>query len=106
MHALVLSESSNHEKAGRIALRNDYPKPNRAPGESLVRVRVAGICGTDLEMIHGYMGFSGVPGHEFVGEVVSTGNSALMGKRVVGEINAACGDCEFCRADLGRHCPR
>jgi threonine dehydrogenase-like Zn-dependent dehydrogenase len=106
MRALVLSQPANLEKAGQIALRDDYPIPSPAKGESLVRVRMAGICGTDLEMARGYMGFSGVPGHEFVGEVVSTKSSALAGKRVVGEINAACGDCEFCRADLGRHCSK
>jgi len=104
MRALVLSQPTDHEKAGQLALRDDYQIPSPAKGESLVRVRMAGICGTDLEMARGYMGFSGIPGHEFVGEVVATTSSALAGKRVVGEINAACGDCEFCRADLGRHC--
>jgi threonine dehydrogenase-like Zn-dependent dehydrogenase len=69
-------------------------------------MRMAGICGTDLEMVQGYMGFSGVPGHEFVGEVVTTANRALAGKRVVGEINAACGACDFCKSGMERHCPR
>lgn len=87
-------------------MRDDYPMPVPAAAESLVRVRMAGICGTDLEMLQGYMGFSGVPGHEFVGEVVSTANRALAGRRVVGEINAACGACASCAADLGRHCPK
>jgi threonine dehydrogenase-like Zn-dependent dehydrogenase len=91
--------------ARRLALRDDYPMPALSAGESLVRVRIAGICGTDLEMVQGYMGFSGVPGHEFVGEVVGTANRALSGKRVVGEINAACGRCESCDAGAGRHCP-
>ncbi len=97
MRALVLSQSTSHENAGRIALRDDYPMPVPASGESLVRIRMAGICGTDLEITRGYMGFTGVPGHEFVGEVVTTTVSGLMGRRVVGEINAACGQCEFCR---------
>ena len=87
-----------------IALRRDYPEPASAPGESLVRVRLAGICGTDLELANGYMGYRGIPGHEFVGEVVETGNPALAGRRVVGEINAACGACDFCADGLGRHC--
>ena len=106
MRALVLSQSTSHENAGRIALRDDYPMPVPASGESLVRIRMAGICGTDLEITRGYMGFTGVPGHEFVGEVVTTTVSGLMGRRVVGEINAACGQCEFCDADLGRHCSK
>jgi threonine dehydrogenase-like Zn-dependent dehydrogenase len=105
MRALVLNQSNSPKVTERIALRDDYPIPVAAPGESLVRVRMAGICGTDLEMVRGYMGFSGVPGHEFVGEVVSSANRTLAGKRVVGEINAACGTCEFCNAQMGRHCP-
>jgi len=105
MRALVLNQSTSPKVTGRLALRDDYPIPAPSAGESLVHVRMAGICGTDLEMLHGYMGFSGVPGHEFVGEVVATANPALAGRRVVGEINAACGTCESCQADLGRHCP-
>ncbi len=105
MRALVLTQSTSAQAAERIALRDDYPMPAPGAGESLVRVRVAGICGTDLEMMRGYMGFSGVPGHEFVGEVAGTANPALAGKRVVGEINVACGACESCRAGMGRHCP-
>jgi threonine dehydrogenase-like Zn-dependent dehydrogenase len=103
MRALVLKHSTSQES--RIALRDDYPMPTPPPGESLVRVCLAGICGTDLEMARGYMGFAGIPGHEFVGDVVRTSTGALAGRRVVGEINAACGDCESCRADMGRHCP-
>lgn len=88
-----------------ITLRRDYPDPIRTAGESLVRVSMAGICGTDLELTRGYMGYRGVPGHEFVGVVVESGNPNLVGRRVAGEINAACGRCDFCRRDLGRHCP-
>jgi alcohol dehydrogenase len=65
----------------------------------------AGICNTDLELQRGYYGFSGTPGHEFVGEVVESDSGALLGKRVVGEINVACAKCEWCARDLGRHCP-
>jgi threonine dehydrogenase-like Zn-dependent dehydrogenase len=69
-----------------------------------VRVRLAGICATDLQIFQGYMDFQGVPGHEFVGEVCA-GPSSLIGTRVVGEINFACGHCPFCTRGLGRHCP-
>ncbi len=106
MRALVLNQSASAGSAERVALRDDYPMPSPQRGESLVRIRLAGICGTDLEMTRGYMGFNGIPGHEFVGEVVGTATSALAGRRVVGEINAACGDCDFCRANMGRHCPK
>jgi threonine dehydrogenase-like Zn-dependent dehydrogenase len=105
MRALVLKQSAPDNSTQRASLRDDYPKPCPSAGESLVRVRLAGICGTDLEMLRGYMGFSGVPGHEFVGEVVQTQTPRLRGKRVVGEINAACGRCEWCQARMGRHCP-
>ncbi len=98
MRALILDESG-------LSLRHDYPKPKPAEGESLVRVTTAGICGTDLELERGYMGYRGVPGHEFVGIVEASASRELAGKRVVGEINAACGRCDFCRADMGRHCP-
>jgi threonine dehydrogenase-like Zn-dependent dehydrogenase len=88
----------------QLALRTDYPNPRLAPGESVVRVALAGICGTDLEISRGYMAFRGVPGHEFVGRVSETGDPRLRGKRVVGEINAACGRCRVCIGGMGRHC--
>jgi len=71
---------------------------------ALVKVHLAGICSTDLQIFEGYMGFKGVPGHEFVGSV-SEGPRELVGKRVVGEINFGCGECDYCRRDLSRHCP-
>lgn len=86
--------------------------PN-TPGEALIRIRLAGICGTDLEMVKGYYPFSGIPGHEFVGEVqeiFSTSaenreiNQAWIGKRVAGEINACCGKCEQCLNGRKTHC--
>ncbi len=86
----------------KLTLQKDYPAPK--PGESLVKVRLAGICGTDLEMIQGYASFVGVLGHEFVGQVIESANKALIGKRIVGEINAGCGKCDMCRTDLERHC--
>jgi threonine dehydrogenase-like Zn-dependent dehydrogenase len=76
-----------------LELRTDYPRPAPEEGEALVRVRMAGICNTDLEITRGYMGFKGVLGHEFVGVVeASPGDgAALIGRRVVGEINCVCG---------------
>jgi 2-desacetyl-2-hydroxyethyl bacteriochlorophyllide A dehydrogenase len=90
---------------GKLALR-DLPEPRLKPGEALVRVRLAGICGTDREILKGYSAFHGVPGHEFVGEVVECENASWRGKRVVGEINIACGECNLCLWGLGKHCPR
>ena len=78
--------------------------PQRPPGFALIRLRVAGICNTDLELQRGYYGFSGIPGHEFVGQVIDADTSSLIGQRVVGEINLACGHCAFCAAGMGRHC--
>jgi threonine dehydrogenase-like Zn-dependent dehydrogenase len=87
-----------------LRLRTDYPEPVPAPGESVVKVTLAGICGTDLEITRGYMEYRGVPGHEFVGRVVQSEIPALIGQRVAGEINAACGACDRCRDGMGRHC--
>lgn len=83
----------------------ETPKPRLRKGFALLRLRLAGICNTDLELLRGYYGFSGVPGHEFVADVVSASRPRLIGKRVVGEINLACGRCDFCKQNLGRHCP-
>src|SRR6185503_9721145 len=81
------------------------PKPLASRRECLIRLLKAGICNTDLEITKGYFGFSGVLGHEFVGIVESAPTSSLIGKRVVGEINAACQTCEYCQKGLQRHCP-
>ncbi|TMA13580.1 MAG: zinc-binding dehydrogenase [Deltaproteobacteria bacterium] len=90
---------------GRVLrLESSRPTPGTDRQFALVRVRLAGICSTDLQIFKGYMGFRGVPGHEFVGEV-EEGPKTLVGKRIVGEINFACGKCEFCQRSLGRHCP-
>lgn len=77
--------------------------PGTTEQTAVVKVRLAGICSTDLQIFKGYMGFRGIPGHEFVG-VVQQGPVNLIGKRVVGEINFGCGDCDACARDLGRHC--
>src|SRR5436853_1764968 len=89
----------------RLALARYAPDPQPGAGEALVRVHLAGICRTDLEITRGYLGFRGTPGHEWVGHVLAADDSALVGTRVVGEINLACGVCPSCRAGLGRHCP-
>lgn len=86
-----------------LSYRDDYPRPEHA--ESLVRVSLAGICGTDLEMLDGYMNYSGVLGHEFVGVVEESRNAGLIGRRVVGEINVGCARCGTCASGLERHCP-
>ena len=80
-----------------------YPDPRPQPGECLVRVHLAGICATDLEIIKGYMGFRGVLGHEMVGTVVQ-GSPDWRGKRVAAEINCVCTRCEMCLAGLANHC--
>ena len=82
----------------------EVKKPNR-PDEALVRVLLSGICNTDLEIARGYAGFKGTIGHEFVGVVEESTNRALVGQRVVGEINVGCGKCDLCRAGDPRHCP-
>ena len=87
------------------ALRvGERPKPNADAATALIRVSLAGVCNTDLEIVRGYMGFRGVLGHEFVGSVAD-GPVSWRGRRVVGEINFGCGVCATCQAGLGRHCP-
>jgi threonine dehydrogenase-like Zn-dependent dehydrogenase len=88
---------------GELRWREDLPVPERPPGETLVRVLRAGICNTDLELVRGYYPYAGIPGHEFVGRVVE-GPEELAGKRVVGEINAVCHQCESCREGRSSHC--
>jgi threonine dehydrogenase-like Zn-dependent dehydrogenase len=89
----------------RVHVR-EVRRPKRPDGFALIRLLVAGICNTDLELQRGYYGFSGIPGHEFVGEVVEADHANLLGRRVVGEINLACRQCEWCQRGLGRHCPK
>ena len=87
----------------QLQLRSDIPIPEPLPGEALVRVLCAGICNTDLELKRGYYPYTGILGHEFVG-VVEQGPEHLINQRVVGEINAACGHCRYCRALQPTHC--
>ena len=95
MNALWLEDN-------KLSLR-DIPQP-RKPQEALIRIRRAGICSTDLELVKGYYPYTGVIGHEFVGEVVEADDLAWLGQRVVGEINAACGQCEQCMNGRPTHC--
>ncbi len=107
MRALVYRETG-------LVLDNNYPQPKPGNGEALIRVLLAGICNTDLEIVRGYMGFQGVLGHEFVGvveEILDPSGipsaDSLVGQRVVGEINAACrrADCLYCQHNMPTHCP-
>lgn len=91
-------------RGGEVSFTEDHPEPVPREGETIVRTLLAGVCNTDLEIVRGYMGFEGVFGHELLG-VVEHGPPSLRGKRVVAEINYACGACDWCARDLGRHCP-
>lgn len=95
MKALVMEQSLRLTE-----LERPYPEE----GEALVRVVRAGICNTDIEIVRGYMGFEGVLGHEFVGVVEQCEDARWLNKRVVAEINIACGKCRFCSKGLPRHC--
>jgi threonine dehydrogenase-like Zn-dependent dehydrogenase len=88
------------EKALQV---REVPEPQK-PGEALIRIRVAGICSTDLELVKGYYPFTGVLGHEFVGEVMQCDEPNWVGQRVVGEINVTCGVCESCLHGRPTHC--
>lgn len=82
----------------------DAPRPDPSKGEALIRVLMAGICNTDIELARGYMNFRGIPGHEFVGIVEHCDDATLLGKRVVGEINCVCHACDFCKRNMPHHC--
>ena len=92
--------------SGTLSLQ-ELPVPSLLDGEVLVAVSLAGICGTDRELIAGYADFRGVPGHEFVGRVHDPGTTGLLrGRRVVAEINVSCGSCTLCLRGLRNHCER
>lgn len=93
-----------HLEAGEVSVR-DTPLPIVSPGFALLRLRLAGICNTDLELQRGYYGFAGTPGHEFVADVAGADDAAWIGRRVVGEINLGCRNCGWCERGLARHCP-
>lgn len=89
----------------KLSIRDDIPVPKIPEGEALIKVTLAGICSTDLELVKGYYPFTGILGHEFVGIVISApGYKEYEGKRVVGEINATCGECAECKAGNRSHC--
>jgi threonine dehydrogenase-like Zn-dependent dehydrogenase len=92
-----------HLQSGEVSVQQ-AAIPSRLPGHALIRLLTAGICNTDLELQRGYYGFTGRPGHEFVGKVIESDTASLVGARVAGEINLACGHCDYCRLGLGRHC--
>ena len=79
--------------------------PVAGEDEALIRVRLAGICNTDLEIVKGYMNFAGILGHEFVGRIEVCSDKSWVGQRVVGEINIGCGECESCQSGMEKHCP-
>lgn len=100
MHSLWLENQ-------KLTFRRDIPVPVPEDGHALIHVRLAGVCSTDLELVRGYYPYTGIPGHEFVGDVVSSPTEpSWHGKRVVGEINIACGKCTMCLSGLPRHCER
>ncbi len=95
----------------QLTLRNNQPRPPLPPGEAVIKIRLAGICATDLELCRGYYPYCGIPGHEFVGEIVTLPDPSDLsetayrpGQRVVGEINAICGHCTACRNGRPTHC--
>ena len=96
MRALVFNKE--------LIYRDDYPKPVPMEGEALIRVTHAGICKTDIEIIKGYLNFTGIPGHEFVGVIESSESDGLKGTRVTGDINLSCGVCHYCRNRMRNHC--
>lgn len=80
--------------------------PSLGPDEALIQVHMAGICNTDIELLKGYMNFSGIPGHEFVGRVLEAPSAPqLVDARVTADINIGCGTCPVCRTGDARHCP-
>lgn len=89
---------------GRLTFDAHHPIPQAPAGWTLIEVITAGICRTDIELTQGYQDFSGILGHEFVGIVKQTQDNRFLNRRVVGEINAACGQCDTCRRGAGRHC--
>lgn len=88
---------------GQLQFNAAVDKPSLQADQSLIKILRGGICNTDLEIMRGYLGFNGILGHEFVGKVVE-GDTSLIGKRVVGEINIACQNCDFCNRDIPSHC--
>lgn len=98
MQGLYLSQK-------QASLRTDLPIPVLKGDEALIKVQLAGVCSTDLEMVRGYYPFEGIMGHEFVGEVLEAPSCpSMIGKRVAGSINISCGICEACLKNRRSHC--
>lgn len=91
----------------KLELKQNFEKPTPKENEALIKVKLVGICNTDYEITKGYMGYNGILGHEFVGvvEEINSEDKSLLGKRVVGEINLGCKNCDYCAKGLERHCP-
>ncbi|MCD7879984.1 MAG: alcohol dehydrogenase catalytic domain-containing protein [Candidatus Gastranaerophilales bacterium] len=92
----------------KVKLVTNCAKPEMRANEALIKVEICGICNTDYEITKGYMGYKGILGHEFIGTVEAVNSAAhksWIGKRVAGEINNGCGECEWCKKGLERHCP-
>lgn len=90
---------------GALKYMSDYPIPIPDKNECLIRVELAAICNTDREVLRNYKpGFKGVLGHEFCGIVEQADDKALIGKRVVGELNLGCGECIYCKTNREKHC--
>ena len=91
----------------KLSYHTDVPRPEPGPQEALIKVSLAGICATDLELVKGYYPYCGIPGHEFVGRIVDAPDQPQrINERVVGEINISCGVCPTCLAGRKNHCPR
>ena len=107
---LINSNNSLNMKAlyfdKKLEFRKEYPIPVPTENEALIRVILSGICNTDKEIMKGYVPFTGILGHEFVGIVTECSQSELIGKRVVGEINIGCGVCSLCKNEMQIHCPQ
>lgn len=91
----------------KLELKQNFEKPTPKENEALIKVKLVGICNTDYEITKGYMGYNGILGHEFVGvvEEINGEDKSMLGKRVVGEINLGCKNCDYCAKGLERHCP-
>lgn len=106
LHATMLALWLDAEGGERRLQLREVPRPQPAAGEALLRITCAGICSTDLELVRGYAGFSGILGHEFTAVVEAAEDPAWVGKRVVGTINLGCRSCAECLAFGPEHCPR
>lgn len=96
-----------HLKNRQLSLKEDFSEPQVGSDEVLLKIRLAGICGTDLALLKGYADFTGVPGHEFIAEVIEVGGHVdreWLSKRVVAEINQWCGECDQCKRNQQSHC--